>query len=124
MAAFVVGVLVVTAVVHLLPAAGVLGRDRLASLYDVDVDDPVLLLLLRHRAVLFGGVALAATTGIFVESLRPAALTLGLLSTASYVVLWALGDGRGRRSTDRVALIDLGLVVLLVGALAAVTADS
>ena len=47
-------VLVLVGVVHLLPLIGVLGAARLEQLYQVRIDDPNLLLLMRHRALMFG----------------------------------------------------------------------
>ena len=45
----------------LLPLAGVLGAGRLSALYGIAFEEPNLVLLMRHRAVLFGllGVFLA-----------------------------------------------------------------
>ena len=43
--------LILVAIIHLLPLAGVLGSERLASMYGITVDDPDLLILMRHRAV-------------------------------------------------------------------------
>ncbi len=80
-------VLLAAGLVHLLPAVGVLGAPRLAALYGVAIDDPTLLLLMRHRALLFGvlGVLLLIAAGS--PPLQPWALGAGLVSTASFVVL-------------------------------------
>ena len=50
-------VLILVALIHALPLVGVLGTDRLASLYGVSVAEPNLEILMRHRAVLFGMLA-------------------------------------------------------------------
>lgn len=44
-------VLAATALVHVLPVAGVLGAARLQSLYGISAADPGVGLLLQHRAV-------------------------------------------------------------------------
>ena len=50
-------VLLIVALIHALPLVGVMGAAKLTQLYGVDVQDPTLEILLRHRAVLFGLLA-------------------------------------------------------------------
>ena len=115
---FVTLVLLVVAAIHLLPAVGVPGPERLSALYGIGVSDPNLELLLRHRAVLFavfGGVMLA---GAFHDPLRLAALLVGTVSVASFLAL-ARALGPLNAPLDRVVLADGLALVLLVGALLA-----
>ena len=44
----------IAAAVNLAPVAGVASNRRIESLYQVEVRDPNLAILLRHRALLFG----------------------------------------------------------------------
>ncbi len=63
------------------------GRRRLEALYGVDIEDPNLLLAMRHRAVLFGllgGLLLAA---IALEQLFWPAVILTALADLSFAVL-------------------------------------
>lgn len=79
--------------IHLAPLAGVAGTERLAALYGVEVTEPNLLILLRHRAVLFGvlgGLLLAAA---FKEALQPVAIAAGAVATVSFIALATLAGG-------------------------------
>ena len=86
-APFVTGTLLVAGLFHVLPVAGVLGAERLASLYGVAVGDPALLLLMRHRAVLFGVLGAFMLHAAWSPPLQGWALAAGLVSTASFVAL-------------------------------------
>ncbi len=81
--------IVLCAVVNLGPVVGVLGAERLRGLYGLTFADPNLLVLMRHRALLFaivGGLLLAA---LFRPELRPAAMIAGLFSMLTYVAIAA-----------------------------------
>lgn len=104
-----------TGVVHLLPAVGVLGPERLRRLYGVEADDAVVLLLLRHRALLFGliGIALCASATSGSHSILAAGL--GLASMIGFIVL-----ARGHDAIApirRIIRIDAVLSVVLALAL-------
>ncbi len=104
------------ALLHALPLAGVLGAERLATLYGVDVQaSPDLTLLLRHRAVLFGLLA----TALAVAALRPAwhgaGLVAGVVSVASFLVLAAL-DGGLNAALLTVVRLDIAALILLLAA--------
>jgi hypothetical protein len=84
-------VLLVAALVHLLPLTGVLGAPRLAALYGVAIGEPALLVLMRHRAVLFGVLGAFMLHAAWSPPLQTWALGAALASTASFVVI-ALGS--------------------------------
>ena len=79
----------VVGVIHLLPLAGVLGDERLTQLYGIDVSEPNLGLLLRHRAVLFGLLGALCVAAAFRPALRGLALVAGWISVASFLALAA-----------------------------------
>lgn len=110
--------LVVVAVIHLLPVAGVLGGDRLTALYGISLSEPNLAILMRHRAVLFGMLGLFLVVSAFRPSLQPVAFGAGFVSVLSF--LWiARSVGSYNAHVARVFAADVvALVCLVVGAAA------
>jgi hypothetical protein len=107
--------LVLTALIHLLPVVGVLGGPRLQRLYGVDVSEPNVAVMLRHRAVLFGllGAGLLVAAGR--PALHGAGLAAGLVSVGSFLAL-ARAEGRLNPQLARVVAVDwAALALLLVG---------
>lgn len=85
--------LVVVGVIHLLPTAGMLGSERLATLYGIVIEDPNLEILLRHRAVLFGLLGSFLIYAAVRPALHSLALCSGLVSVVSFLgVAWLVGD--------------------------------
>ena len=112
---FITLALLLVAALHALPLAGVLGATRLSALYGIDVQDPNLVLLLRHRAVLFGLLA----AGLALAALRPplhgAGLAVGLVSVAAFLAL-ALVEGPLNPALAGVVKLDLAALILLLAA--------
>jgi hypothetical protein len=107
--------LLIVAVIHLLPVSGVLGAERLASLYGVSVVDPNLSILLRHRAVLFallGGVSIA---GAFLPALRTTAFVVGGVSVLSFLLLAFLSGGYNAQVARVVTADMIAAVCLAIG---------
>ena len=118
MASLLSAALVVVGVIHLLPAAGVLGAGRLKALYGVDVDEPNLQILMRHRAVLFALFWLFSLGAAFHPPWQGAALVGGFGSVGSFLVL-ARSVGSFNAELRRVVLVDVvALAGLAVGAAA------
>ena len=103
--------LALAGLVHLLPVTGALSARRLHALYGVNADDAVVLLLLRHRALLFGVLGVAFIASAFVPSWRIGAGAVALFCMLSFVVL-ARG-APAARSIGRIVKIDLALSALL-----------
>jgi hypothetical protein len=110
--------LLITAVFHLLPAAGLLGSQQLSRLYGLDFTEPLPLLLMRHRAVLLGlvGLVLLASLRATDGPVQAVALAAAMLATGSFVAL-AFGLPLNT-ALSRVMWIDVALFVLLAAALA------
>jgi hypothetical protein len=110
--------LVIAGIIHLLPLAGVLGGAQLQALYGVAVDDSSLVLLMRHRAVLFGILGVLLVAAAFVRSLQTVAFAAGLVSVVSFLVLaWMQAPYNERIA--RVVVADWVALAALVAAIAA-----
>ena len=115
---FVSATLIIVAIIHLLPVVGVFGADRLESLYGVAIEDPSLLVLMRHRAVLFGLVGGLIMVAAFLPRYQPIAFVGGFVSVLTFLVLvWMIGDTN--EQIRRVVVADIvALVCLVIGSLA------
>jgi hypothetical protein len=84
--------LMVVGVIHLLPVAGVLGSEQLASLYGLSFSEPNLEILMRHRALLFGVLGGFLIWAAFKPAYQAAAFIAGLFSVISFLYLaWSVG---------------------------------
>jgi hypothetical protein len=107
------------AVVNLVPVTGVLSAERLRALYGMAFDGGTLLILMRHRAVLFGIVGTLLLVSAFHRPLRAAAVVAGLVSMLSFVVIAKLQAG-ANPELERLVTVDL---VASAGLVAAVLLD-
>jgi len=108
--------LAVAGLIHLLPLSGLLGADALQRLYGIDATAPELLLLLRHRAVLFGLLGAALLLAIRHPGWRWPAIGAGLLSTIAFLLLAGL-PGQLNAPLQRVWYADvLALTALMLAA--------
>ena len=79
-------------VIHLLALAGVLGADRLSILYGLRFDEPNLIILMRHRAVLFGLLGAYLLFAAFQPAHQRIALIAAWFSVASFLSLALAAD--------------------------------
>lgn len=112
--------LIVAGIIHLVPMTGVLGADRLTSLYGLPMTDPNLVILMRHRAVLFGLLGAFMVYAAFRPALQLLAFVAGFISVLSFFwIAWSVGgynDSIGRIVTgDIVALVSLLIGVIVRG---------
>jgi hypothetical protein len=101
--------------VNLGPVVGVLGAERLRGLYGLAFEDPNLLVLMRHRALLFGVVGMLLVAALFRPELRLVAMVAGLFSMLSFVAI-ALLASELNPELRRVMWIDVVASVALAGA--------
>ncbi|PZO08053.1 MAG: phosphopantetheine adenylyltransferase [Lysobacteraceae bacterium] len=112
--------LLVAGVIHLLPLSGVLGGERLASLYGLSFGDSNLNILMRHRAVLFGLLGLFLCFAAFRPQLQNVAFIAGFVSVTSFLWLAWLVGGYNAQLANVVIADVIALVCLVIGAAALV----
>ena len=104
----------ILAAIHAVPALALLRPAMLTSLYRLQPDNP-LFLLMQHRAGLFFAVFAACLYGAFVpDGRRLAVLVVGISMVSFLVLYWQAGSPAPLK---RIALVDLaGLPVLAAAA--------
>lgn len=113
--------LALVGLINFMPLMGILGAERLAAMYGHPFEDPNLVLLMRHRAVLFGLLGGFIFYSLFQPNLQPLAMGAALISMLSFIVLGALEMPLGTFSeairkvmwADGMGLILLGLAIAL-----------
>ena len=115
---FITIALLLVALIHALPLLGVLGAARLSALYGIAVTEPNLEILLRHRAVLFGMLAVFLAYAAFKPEMHTLALTGGLLSVVSFMALTMM-VGSPNAALQTVFKVDVAALGLLLAAGAA-----
>jgi hypothetical protein len=104
--------LIVAGIINLLPLSGVLGRSWLLSLYGQEVGSIDMEILLRHRAVLFGIVAVLLLASIRVVHWRAAAILVAGLSMASFIAVAMFVGGYGPLLRTVIIVDVIGLLAL------------
>lgn len=116
--------LLIAGAIHLMPLIGIAGSDPLHRLYALRFDDPGTLLLMRHRALLFGLLGAGLLAAIRFRAWRTPMLVGGIASTAGFLAL-AFDAGTINAALTRVVIADVvALAALLVAALLATKLES
>lgn len=112
-----IALLLLVGAVNFTPLVGVLGADKLASLYGLSFQDGDLSILMRHRAVLFGLLGGFIMLSAFKPALRPYAIGAGFVMTLSFVAL-ACATGDYNAHIGKIVFADIASAVALAVALA------
>jgi hypothetical protein len=104
---------VFVAIVNLLPGLGVLSAQRLEGFYGVALQDPNLVVLMRHRAVTLAIVGGLLAVAAFQPALRGAAIVAGFVSMLSFI---ALAAGSSSPELRKVLIVDVIATLALVAA--------
>ena len=98
--------LLIAGVILFLPVTGMLSPQRLNALYGLAIDEPNLLILLRHRAVLFGLLGAFICYAAFRPTWQVLAIVAGLVNVISFLWL-ARVTGGYNAALQRVIIADL-----------------
>jgi len=102
--------------IHLLPVVGVTGAKSLDKLYGTQISDANLLILMRHRAVLFGLIGALLIAAAFVPDIQLAAIVGGSISLLSFILI-AQSTSNYNKKIRQVVQIDIVALILLAVAL-------
>jgi len=81
--------LFIVGVINFLPVMGVLSAARLSQAYAIELDGNDLVILMRHRALLFGIVGGFILYSVFVPGYQTVAMVMAALSMLGYIfLLW------------------------------------
>lgn len=109
-------ILVLVGAINFYPVIGVLSAKMLSDLYLIDIESDDLLILLKHRAILFGLLGGFIIYSAFKSELQWLAIIMGLVSMLSFIAIaFLVGDyGAGVR---KVIIADVvasaGLLIVL-----------
>jgi hypothetical protein len=108
--------LFIVGVINFLPVVGALSAEKLSQAYSIDLVNNNLVILMRHRALLFGVVGGFILYSVFVPMYQGAAMVMAAITMTGYLYfVWAVGGFND--SIFRVAMIDVvGLVCLVLAA--------
>lgn len=102
----------ILAAIHALPALALFRPASLTTLYGIQPDNP-LFLLMQHRAALFFAVFIACIFAAFIpESRRLAVLIVGISMVSFLALYWMAGSPTPFRT---IALVDLAGLPFLAG---------
>lgn len=97
--------LLVIAAIHIMPLSGLIGVGRLAVLYGVEISDPNLEILMRHRAVVFAILGGFFAFAAFRPEMQAAAFFMAFASIGSFFLL-SYGVGEINAAIRRVVIAD------------------
>ena len=104
--------LLLSALINFGPVMGVFSAERMNKLYDIELVGSDMLVLMHHRALLFGIVGGFMLCAVVLPSLRPAAYIMGFLSMIGFIVIaWTVGGYND--ALQRIVSIDVAGTIFL-----------
>lgn len=103
-------------VINLLPVVGLLNITRLESAYGINLVSGDLIILMQHRALLFGLIGGFIIYSVFNPSYQPAAMLMAAISMIGFAILVHLQGGANQAITHVLYVDYCGIILLLVAA--------
>ena len=102
-------------VINFLPVLGVVSAARLSQAYAIAFNSNDIVILMRHRALLFGILGGFILYAVFVPGYQTPAMVMAAVAMLGYVFLmWRVGDYNA--SLHKVMVVDIVGILCLVGA--------
>ena len=106
--------LLITGLINFLPVIGVLSSDQINGLYGLEIDNRDLMILLRHRALLFGIIGGFVIYPAFKRHYQLASILMMLVSMLGFLFILHI-EGSSNYALAKIALIDvIGIVLALI----------
>ena len=102
----VTGALLIAGLINLYPVVGVFSVDQLTKLYGIPFEGGDLLILMRHRAVLFGLLGAFIIYAAFRQSIQVLACIAGLVSMIAFIAL-AYASGEFGEALNKAIIADV-----------------
>ncbi len=113
----IMALIILAGLINFAPVIGVLSGARIESLYGIELHDPTVEILLRHRAVLFGILGGFMVAAAFQPRLHKIAMTIGLVAMVSFMGLFFLGDDQPASLMSIIYADIVGVIALIVAAI-------
>lgn len=108
--------LIAVGLINFLPVIGVLSAEKLSAAYAVELIGSDIVILMRHRALLFGLVGGFVLYSVWKPSYQSAAMVMAAISMLGFLFFVAAAD-HYNASIAKIAFIDLvGLACLAIAA--------
>lgn len=108
--------LFITGIINIIPSVLAFLPDKIPTSYGIDKLDSNLELLLRHRAILFGIIGGCMIFSALSKRYYEISVIAGLVSMASFVVLYFLANKYISPELRKVMLTDVAAIVILSAA--------
>jgi len=117
MAKAVTVLLIIVGLINFVPVLGVLGAQKLESAYSVSLGSSDLIILMRHRALLFGILGGFILFAAFCPGYQTVAMSMAGISMVGFAVLTHLA-GEHNAALHKVLIVDyVGIACLAAAAL-------
>jgi len=109
--------LFIVGLINFLPVIGVLSAEKLSTAYSIELIGNDIVILMRHRALLFGIIGGFIFFSLFKPSYQEAAMVMAAISMVGFLYfIWAV-DGHNA-ALSKIAMVDVvGIICLLVAAI-------
>jgi hypothetical protein len=107
--------LIIVGIINFVPVVGAISTNNLENAYSISLASNDLIILMRHRALLFGVLGSFILYSVFVKPFQGAAMLMAAVSMLGYVALVYLVGGYNASILNVLFIDVIGLAVLFVG---------